>query len=123
MTEIFSATIEAPVEKVWATLTEGEQIARWFSGGGECTIDELAPGGTMTLGLAGGGTVRGHIVEVEPQRVFAYRIVNEIGGDGTGEPEYVHIRFMLTADGDRTRLRLEEENSHLDKIKAVAEAL
>jgi len=123
MTEVFNATIEAPVETVWATLTKGEHIAQWFSGGGECVIHDLAPGGVMTFGLADGGTVRGHILAVEPQRVFAYQIVNAMADDTSGEPERVGITFTLTPDGNRTRLRLEEENSHLDKIKAVAESL
>lgn len=113
-----SLMIDAPREKVWSALTETEHMRAWFSGA-DCEISELAPGGALTLRFAGGADVCGRILEVEKPEVFAYEI-----GDGPGDRHYMRIRFTLTAEqAGRTRLRLEESDSHQDRIKAVAEAL
>lgn len=109
--------ITAPVDKVWATLTCDEHMKRWFSGA-DVQIDDLRPGGTMTLRFDGGRDVPARIVEVETERAFAY----EIGEDPT-DRHFMRVRFTLTPQGERTLLSLEESNSHQDKIKSVAESL
>jgi uncharacterized protein YndB with AHSA1/START domain len=63
--------IAAPVERVWALLTEAEHLGRWFADAG-AEID-LRPGGAMALRFEGHGTVHGEVLEVEPHRRLAYR--------------------------------------------------
>ena len=63
--------IAAPVERVWAVLTEGEHVGRWFSDAG-AEID-LQPGGEMVLRWAEYGIGRARVVDVEPPRRFSYR--------------------------------------------------
>ena len=63
--------IAAPVERVWALLTEAEHLGRWFGDAG-AELD-LRPGGALSLSWEQHGTVRGRVVDVEAPRRFSYR--------------------------------------------------
>src|SRR5690349_22705148 len=95
--------IAAPVERVWALLTEAEHLGRWFADAG-AEID-LRPGGAMALRFEGHGTVHGRVVEVEPPRRLAYRWGPL--GDLTAENSTL-VEFTLKPEGDGTRLRVVE---------------
>jgi uncharacterized protein YndB with AHSA1/START domain len=64
-------TIAAPVQKVWAAITEAEQIARWF--GQRAVLDEVAIGATGVFSFDGYGDVPVLIEELDPPRMIAYR--------------------------------------------------
>lgn len=95
--------IAAPVERVWALLTEAEHLAQWFSDAG-AEID-LRPGGAMALHFGGHGTVHGRVVDVEPERRFVYRWgpSSELSTENS-----TLVEFTLQADGDGTLLRVVE---------------
>ena len=61
--------LEAPVEEVWAALTEPEQLEQWFAN----TVElELVPGGEGIFRW-GDGDERHAVVEtVEPERRFEF---------------------------------------------------
>ena len=56
--------IGAPVERVWALITEAEHLGRWFGDAG-AEID-LRPGGAIVLRWSRHGANRGEVVAVEP---------------------------------------------------------
>jgi uncharacterized protein YndB with AHSA1/START domain len=102
--------IDAPAEVVWRTITEPEQISRWFAD--RVTLD-LRPGGHGTFGFEArastkGGTAPLVVEVVEPPHRFAFRWAHPEGatpGPGTS----VLVDMTLTAEGDeRTRLRVTE---------------
>jgi uncharacterized protein YndB with AHSA1/START domain len=55
--------IDAPIERVWALVTEAEHFGGWFADSG-AEID-LRPGGAMTLSWEEHGTVRARVRVVE----------------------------------------------------------
>jgi uncharacterized protein YndB with AHSA1/START domain len=112
-------TIDAPVERVWAVLTEPEHVGGWFADAG-AEID-LRPGGAMRLSWAEYGSVRARVEVVEPPRRFAYRWTAHFAGDA--EPAAGNstlVEFMLTPEGGGTRLRVIE--SGFDALTTSAEA-
>ena len=101
-------TIAAPVERVWALLTEAEHLGRWFGDAG-AEID-LRPGGEMVMHWSEHGTSRGRVEAVEPHRRFAYRWApfKDPGGQEPAEGNSTLVEFTLTAEGEGTRLRVVE---------------
>ena len=64
-------SISAPLEKVWAAITEPEHIAKWA--GQQATIDALEVGGKGAWTFEGYGSVPLVIEEWDPPRAVAYR--------------------------------------------------
>jgi uncharacterized protein YndB with AHSA1/START domain len=100
--------IEAPVDVVWRTVTQPEQISRWFAD----DVDvEITPGahGTVTFRETPTGprTFNVTVLSVEPQRSWAYRWNHPDGAEAT-EGNSTLVEFTLTAEGERTRLRVVE---------------
>ena len=67
--------IAAPVEKVWAAITEPAHIARWF--GQRAVLDELSLGARGVFSFDGYGDFPVLIEELDPLRVVAYRWSND----------------------------------------------
>jgi uncharacterized protein YndB with AHSA1/START domain len=121
--------IEAPADVVWRTITEPDQIARWFADKVEL---ELRPGGAGTLFFEDKATTRPFtaplvVVDVEPPKRFTFRWAypeGEVPGPGNS----VLVEFTLTQEGsDCTRLRVTETGLDTmswpdeDKARYVAE--
>ena len=100
--------IAAPVERVWALLTEAEHVGRWFCDDG-AEID-LKPGGEMVMRWAEHGVGRARIVDLDPPRRFSYRwaAIREHWGEEPDEGNSTLVEFTLAADGDATRLKVVE---------------
>jgi uncharacterized protein YndB with AHSA1/START domain len=96
--------IEAPVEVVWAVVTEPEHISGWFSDSVEL---DLRPGGEAELRWNGHGTVHGRVERVEPPHFFSFRWVLRAGPD-VAEDNSTLVEFKLSAEGDSTRLTVVE---------------
>ena len=111
--------IAAPVERVWALLTEAEHVGRWFSDAG-AEID-LRPGGAIVLRWEEHGTGRARIVDVEPHRRFSYRWapIREHWGEEPDERNSTLVEFTLAAEGDGTRLKVVE--SGFEALEATDE--
>ena len=99
--------IAAPVERVWALLTEAEHLGRWFGDAG-AELD-LGPGGALSLTWEQHGTVHGRVVEVDAPRRFSYRwaVLRESQSEPV-EGNSTLVEFTLEAEGDATRLRVVE---------------
>jgi uncharacterized protein YndB with AHSA1/START domain len=96
--------IEAPAEVVWRTITEPEQMTRWFADRVDLVVKPGAHG-YMGFGEQGGPVM---VEVVDPPTRFSFRWNNSDGG----EPAFgssVLVEFTLTPEGDaRTRLRVVE---------------
>jgi uncharacterized protein YndB with AHSA1/START domain len=98
--------IDAPVDVVWAVVTEPEHIAGWFSDGVEL---ELRPGGRMALRWERYGVVRGRVERVEPPHVFSFRwVVPREPGAEVAERNATLVEFTLSPEGASTRLTVVE---------------
>ena len=96
--------IHAPVDVVWAVVTEPEHISGWFSDAVEL---ELHPGGRAELHWDGHGTVHGRIERVEPPHFFSFRWMLDAGRE-LSEDASTLVEFSLSAEGESTRLRVVE---------------
>jgi uncharacterized protein YndB with AHSA1/START domain len=102
--------IEAPVELVWRTITEPDQISRWFAD--RVSLD-LRPGGHGSFVFEERATTRAATVPlvvevVDPPHRFAFRWAHP-DGDSPAPGNSVLVEMTLAAEGDeRTRLRVTE---------------
>lgn len=103
--------IEAPIERVWAVLTEAKHIAGWF---GDSAEIDLRPGGAAVFGWAEYGTFHAIVERVEPMTYLAYRGArekNQLPAPGNS----TLVEFTLIEEGAQTRLRVAESGfSSLD---------
>ena len=104
-----SVAIDAPIDVVWRTITEPDQIRRWFSD----RVDlNATPGavGTLTFGAEDVEpyVVEITVVDVEAPHVFSFRWVGPEGVPATPENSML-VTFRLTADSTaRTTLHVSE---------------
>jgi uncharacterized protein YndB with AHSA1/START domain len=100
-----SIDIDAPVEKVWAALTEPKLIAEWF--GDRCEFD-ARPGGKGLFGWTEhGAESRVTIEHVDRPKTLIYRWAHVAGADPAPGNSTV-VRFDLAEIASGTRLSLLE---------------
>jgi uncharacterized protein YndB with AHSA1/START domain len=101
--------IEAPVEVVWRTITEPDQVSQWFADRVDLIIEPGAHG-YMQFGDQGGPVV---VEVVDPPTRFSFRW-NYPAGQEPETGNSMLVEFTLTAEGDeRTRLRVTETGHEL----------
>jgi uncharacterized protein YndB with AHSA1/START domain len=96
--------VDAPLEVVWAVITEPEHIGGWFSDSVEI---DLRPGGKLSLTWEGDHTEHGRVVMVEPPRYFSFRWIRGSATDAR-EDNSTLVEFSLSPEGEGTRLRVVE---------------
>ncbi|SDN66402.1 SRPBCC family protein [Allokutzneria albata] len=96
--------INAPVARVWAAITEPDQIMKWL---GDFAEIDLRPGGRMVFGWSAHGRFNAVIDEVEPTSRLVYRWSSEDGAEVT-DGNSTRVEYSLAAEGAGTRLRLVE---------------
>jgi uncharacterized protein YndB with AHSA1/START domain len=96
--------IDAPLEVVWAVVTEPAHVSSWFSDSADI---DLRPGGEATLTWDKYGSVRARVENVEPQHYFAFRWARPVGAE-PAEGNSTLVEFTLSAEDERTRLRVVE---------------
>ena len=115
--------IKAPLEVVWAIVTEAEHVGAWFS---DSARIDLRPGGEATLTWERYGSVRAVVEKVEPPHLFSFRWARPVGAE-PGPGNSTLVEFSLNAEGERTRLRVVEsgfpelEQPEEEKAKYAAE--
>ena len=97
--------VDAPVERVWALLTQAEHIQAWFAFDG-ATID-LRPGGELVMTWKEHGTYHARIERIEPERLFSFRW-GHLPDRQPGAGDSTLVEFTLTPEGAGTRLRVVE---------------
>lgn len=101
--------INAPVEVVWRTVTEPEQMSKWFADRVDLVIEPGARG-YMSFGDQGGPVV---VETVDPPTRFSFRWNHPRDEDPVSGNSML-VEFTLTQEGsDRTRLRVVESGHEL----------
>ena len=101
--------IEAPVEVVWRTLTEPDQMSQWFADRVDLVVEPGAHG-YLEFGDQGGPVV---VEAVEPPTRFAFRW-NHPRDEEPAAGNSMLVEFTLTPEGaERTRLRVVESGHEL----------
>ena len=101
--------IEAPVEVVWRTITEPDQLSQWFADRVDLVVEPGARG-YMEFGDQGGPVV---VVTVDPPIRLSFRW-NFPRGEEPVAGNSMLVEFTLTPEGDgRTRLRVVESGHEL----------
>jgi uncharacterized protein YndB with AHSA1/START domain len=105
--------IDAPLDVVWRTVTEPDQISQWFADRVELVLE---PGGdgAMYFGEGDDGEGGPLVVEVvEPPTRFSFRW-NHPAGERPVAGNSVLVEFTLVAEGgEQTRLRVVESGLDL----------
>lgn len=96
--------IEAPLEVVWAVVTESDHVGGWF---GDAAEIDLRPGGEATLTWEKYGSALAVVERVEPPHVFSFRWARPLGA-APREGNSTLVEFSLSAEGESTRLRVVE---------------
>ena len=100
--------IDAPIEVVWRTITEPEQIRQWFADRVEL---ELEPSGRGVMGFEDRAFPL--VVEaLEPPTLFSFRW-NHPAGEEPAAGNSTLVEFRLVGEGERTRLRVVESGLEL----------
>lgn len=100
--------IDAPVEVVWRTITEPEQIRQWFADRVEL---ELEPGGRGLMAFEDRAFPL--VVErLEPPTYFSFRWNHPVGQTPAAGNSTL-VEFTLVSEGERTRLRVVESGLEL----------
>lgn len=99
--------IDAPLETVWAIVTEPEHIGSWLGSSAEV---DLRPGGELLIKFGDFGEANGTVERVERPTHFAFRWVTPEPDRpaGLGMEHATLVEFQLRPEGDGTMLRLVE---------------
>jgi len=101
--------IAAPVDVVWRTITEPDQISQWFADKVELVVEPGAHG-YLGFGDQGGPVV---VETVDPPTRFSFRW-NHPRGEEPVTGNSMLVEFTLTPeDAERTRLRVTETGHEL----------
>ncbi|MGO9343517.1 MAG: SRPBCC domain-containing protein [Acidimicrobiales bacterium] len=101
--------IEAPIEVVWHTITEPDQMSQWFADRVELVVEPGAHG-YMEFGDQGGPVV---VEAVDPPTRFSFRW-NHPREEEPVAGNSMLVEFTLASEGDeRTRLRVAESGHEL----------
>ena len=111
--------VDAPVERVWAVITEPGHIGAWFGDGG-VEID-LRPGGNVVFRWQKDGSFHGTIERVEPQRFFSYRWTHR-AEEQPRDGNTTLVELRLSAEGNGTRLRVVESGFNALDIPEAEQA-
>ena len=99
--------IAAPVERVWAVITEPEHLQRWWADAGAEV--ELRPGGAYVLREREWGEALGRVEVVEPPHRLAYRWAAHHARDTEpAEGTSTRVEFTLEPVAEGTRLTVVE---------------
>jgi len=98
---------DTSIEDLWSAITDPQRLARWIA---EVSGD-LRPGGDLRASFTSGWEGAGRLDECEPPR----RLVLTLD---PGQEDETVIEAELFAEGDQTRLVIEERDLPLAKLAA-----
>jgi uncharacterized protein YndB with AHSA1/START domain len=97
--------IDAPLERVWAVLTEPEHVGVWFA---QSVEGDLHPGAATVLSWKEHGSFPVVVERSEPPSFFSYRWAARSPGADPVAGNSTLVEFTLAPEGDGTRLRVVE---------------
>jgi uncharacterized protein YndB with AHSA1/START domain len=92
--------VDAPPEKVWKALTEGEHLSRWFPP--QATVSRPGAGGEVTFSWSPEMTWTTKVDAWEPGTHLRWLDENAFLGPGT----VITVDYHLSTEGGKTRVRL-----------------
>ena len=104
--------ISAPVEQVWAALTEPEEISKYMFGTSVET--DWRPGSRITWSGEWEGKAyqdKGEIVEIEPPRRLKVTHFSPLTGQEDRPENYHTLTYDLTEQGGSTHVALTQDNN------------
>jgi uncharacterized protein YndB with AHSA1/START domain len=96
--------IDAPLDVVWAVVTDPAHVAQWFSDSAEI---DLRPEGDALFTWTDHGAYPAQIVRVEPPHAFAFQWIRRAGFD-ISPGNRTLVEFDLWFEEGRTHLRVVE---------------
>lgn len=134
--------IAAPLEKVWAAVTEPEHVSRWF---GQLVLDGAGAGAAGTITFPDHGSIPVRIESIDPTTMVSYRWGNDDASgvipDTLDDATSTVFTFTLESIADGTQLTVVETgfdrtsdptanmedhrggwNGELDKLVALLES-
>jgi uncharacterized protein YndB with AHSA1/START domain len=112
--------ISAPMDRVWAVVTEPQHVGVWFGSGRPAEID-LRPGGIMRLDHGRHGQFPTTIVKVDPPHYLSYRWASAHPGEVATDDNSTLVEYYLEPAADGTRLRVVESGFATLRIPAGRE--
>lgn len=119
MTEKIATTeveISASPAKVWAALTEPEQIREYLFG---AEVNTTWKPGTQVVWRGQYDDERfedrGNVLEFEPEQRLSFTHYSPHSGKDDRPENYVQITLTLHDEGERTRVTLEQDNNPDDR--------
>lgn len=95
----FERVLPAPLQKVWASLTEPARLAEWY---GEGTIEHGEGGKVEFMG----GHIRGVVTGWRPNQFFAHTWNVFAPGETISNWPVSYLEFALSPEGSQTKLTL-----------------
>lgn len=97
--------IEAPMERVWSLVVDP---GFWVADKASLSGTVAKEGESVVAKNAEYGDFPVRVEKVEPPTYVAYRWASAFPGEGLREDNSTLVEFTLTAEGDKTRLRVVE---------------
>jgi uncharacterized protein YndB with AHSA1/START domain len=99
--------INAPIEKVWAAVTEPQHLAKWFPD--RAALEPVAVGATGTFAWDDYGTQPVIVEALDAPTSISYRWGNETPGSAAVDPDHSTVfTFTLAEVAGGTRLTVTE---------------
>ncbi|MEX2583851.1 MAG: SRPBCC domain-containing protein [Gemmatimonadota bacterium] len=120
----FERTLRAPVDRVWAALTDAGQVEQWYGPGEEFRIEveewDCRIGGKYRVAMhhrdGQTHTCYGEFKDLEPNRRIAYT-----WAWADQPPLDTLVTFALTAEGDQTRLHFTHAGFPSEEVRGQHE--
>ncbi len=114
----YKTTVNAPVEKVWAALTDPEIIKQYFFG--TQLICDWAVGNAIVFqGEWEGQKYKDHgtVLEYEPNNKLAYSYLSSWSGMEDKPENYLRVAYELEAVGNQCALTISQSNYDEERAK------
>lgn len=115
---ISKITINASVEKVWATVTQPEFVKLWQYGSDLITSWEI--GSDIRFSTEWQGTEFeqwGKVLEFNPFELVSYSLFAPRPNLEDKPENYFIMHYMLTADGEQTKLEIVQEDNRSNAVQ------
>lgn len=119
-----SATISAPIDKVWEALTEPKQVKEWLFGT-DMAVSAWEVGGEITYtGVWEGKSYqdKGKILEIEPRRKLVSSYWSAFSGLPDSPENYQRVTYALSSeDAGTTKVEITQEGSKTEEAAKHSE--
>jgi uncharacterized protein YndB with AHSA1/START domain len=112
-----SATINAPMAKVWQALTDPKMVKEWLFGT-DMHVSNWEVGGEITYtGQWEGKSYqdKGKIVEIVPEQKLVSTYWSSFSGLPDAPENYQKVTYQLSQDGDGTKIEITQEGSKTEE--------